>query len=77
MKRIIDSEAYELQQKFAERLTEIMEERGLDAVYIAGEIGIGSVQLTQYCEGLRMPRAIGIVRLARALDVTTDYLLGN
>ena len=44
---------------------------------LADEIGITEVSLSRYIAGNRTPRANIISSLAKALNTTTDYLLGK
>lgn len=42
---------------------------------LAKEVGVGESTLSRYIAGSRTPSCSVVVRVARALQVTTDYLL--
>ncbi len=71
-----------MQNKFALRLREAMDKKGLkqvDLLRIAAERGqkLGKSQLSQYVSGKTTPRADVLAFLADALGVTQQWLLGN
>src|SRR5262249_8486806 len=59
-----------------ERLREIRESRGLTQRQLAEICHIGINQLHRYENGKTEPSATTLALIARALNVTTDYLLG-
>jgi transcriptional regulator with XRE-family HTH domain len=63
---------------FRKRLLESMQERGLNQSGLSRETGVDRSTLSQLLadENLRMPRADTVAALARALQVSTDWLLG-
>lgn len=68
---------YATPETFGQRLARIRKERGLTQVELAQKVGIIQSIVTSYEVGrLRMHPEM-VVRMARALDVTTDELLGN
>ncbi len=63
-------------ENFGERLARIRKERGLTQVELAREIGITQSIVTSYeCNRLRMHPEM-VVRVAQALQTSTDDLLG-
>ena len=65
---------------FAERLRDARERlRGLTQAQLAEKTGLPSTSLSHFenVEGTRKPSFDNLRRLANALDVTTDYLLGR
>jgi phage repressor protein C with HTH and peptisase S24 domain len=58
---------------FSRRLSELLQERGA-RLRLAKESGLASSSITRYAAG-QMPRADELLRIARALGVSTDYLL--
>jgi transcriptional regulator with XRE-family HTH domain len=63
---------------FRKRLHESMQERGLNQSQLSRETGVDRSTLSQLLaeENLRMPRADTVASLARALQVSSDWLLG-
>lgn len=65
---------------FAERLRDARERlRGLTQAQLAEKTGLPSTSISHFenPEGTRKPSFDNLRRLANALDVTTDYLLGR
>ena len=61
---------------FGTRLEQIMEMRGYTRKKLAEESGLTEAAISRYITGQREPKAIAIVNIAHALDVTADDLLG-
>ena len=59
-----------------ERLRQARERRGLSQAELARRIETGPNQITRYENGQAEPSTIQLKRLARYLEVTSDYLLG-
>ena len=59
-----------------DRLRSIREKRNLTQDELAARLGFGQSQMTKYENGKSEPTPEIIVRLARELSVTTDWLLG-
>jgi len=59
-----------------DRLLGIVEARGWKAADLARASQLGEDQISRYLRG-RAPRPDGLVRLANALDITSDYLFDN
>lgn len=62
-------------QEFGNRLRETRESRRATQQDLAALAGVDTMQISRYERGLGMPAAETVVALARALKVTTDYLL--
>jgi transcriptional regulator with XRE-family HTH domain len=65
---------------FAERLRDVRERlRGLTQAQLAEKAGLPSTSISHFenPEGTRKPSFDNLRRLANALEVTTDYLLGR
>lgn len=62
---------------FAKRLRQAREERGWSQQQLADRVGIARVTITMYEAGEREPDFETLTKLAQALGVTTDYLLGR
>ncbi len=62
---------------FAERLKAVRELRGLSQTQLAEKAGLPASSVSHFEAGARKPSFDNLKRLAEALDVTTDYLLGR
>lgn len=62
--------------KFSERITDIMNERHITQKQLAEMANVTESAMSYYVKGGRTPRIDILSRLAAALNVTTDYLLG-
>jgi transcriptional regulator with XRE-family HTH domain len=60
----------------ADRLRQLREARGLSQGDLVERLKIGVNQIYKYESGAIEPTSEALVRLAKELDVTTDYLLG-
>lgn len=61
---------------FAERLTAEIYQQGRTKRELAEKTGITEVTIGRYANGERIPKGPAIVKCAKALGVTCDYLLG-
>lgn len=61
---------------FQERLLIARRRRGMSQGALAGEAHLFKTDISKYERGQSMPTLPRVVRLARALQVSTDYLLG-
>jgi transcriptional regulator with XRE-family HTH domain len=62
---------------FRERLKRVRELRGLSQTQLAAESGLPPSSVSHFEAGARKPSFDNLKRLASALNVTTDYLLGR
>ena len=62
---------------FGERLFECMRKAGYNQKQLAEKIGITPVRLNYWIKEKRQPDIPWIKKLAAALDVSADYLVGN
>lgn len=60
-----------------DRLKTIRLEKGLTMVQVAEKLGVSYPVYSQWERGKRTPKEETIQRLAKALDVTPDYLAGR
>ena len=63
-------------EKFAERLKDLRNEKGITQDKLAEETGLSQAALANWENGKRSPSAAAIITLAKYFNVTTDYLLG-
>ena len=61
--------------EIAQRIKETRESLGLSQMELAGKAGLTQQQISTLESGKKFLSAFGIVKLAKALGVTTDYLL--
>lgn len=64
-------------ETFRQRLREVREERGLSQAQLAARAGLQPAAVSHFETGGRKPSFENLVKLAEALSVTTDYLLGR
>jgi transcriptional regulator with XRE-family HTH domain len=62
---------------FTDRLTEMLERRGMTQRELADKIDKTEVSVSRYVSGQRVPKATVLLKIAQALNVQADYLLGN
>jgi transcriptional regulator with XRE-family HTH domain len=62
---------------FQERLRTARDLRGLSQTQLATNAGLPASSVSHFESGARKPSFDNLKRLASALDVTTDYLLGR
>jgi len=61
---------------FAERLKQARTERGMTVHYLAASAEVTFQQIHNYESGSQLPTLAYLVRLAQALDCSTDFLCG-
>ena len=66
----------ELMNIFSERLKGILDSRGVNQVWIAEKANVTEATVSRYMTTDRVPRGDIVANIARALDVSADYLLG-
>ena len=66
----------ELKETFVSRLNKFMNQRGLDNPKLARKAGIDARITLRYVTGNRLPDTKNIPKIAKALNVSCDYLLG-
>lgn len=72
-----DEEGYKkFKRGFALRLRLIVAEKDLKLLHVANEAGIDDWTIYKYAHGENLPNAYKIAKLAKALGVSADYLLG-
>lgn len=62
---------------FAQRLTNLRENRGLQKKQLADILNVSISCISQYEKGSSMPGYDILLAMARYFNVTVDYLLGN
>ena len=62
---------------FGERLSECIKSAGYTQKQLAEQIGVTPVRLNYWIKDKRQPDIPWIKKIASALDVSADYLIGN
>ena len=62
---------------FMQRMKETMQEKGIRQTDLVEKTGIDKGALSSYMNGRYMPNAEKVAKIAKALGVTVDYLLGK
>lgn len=62
--------------KFAERLKEFMDEKGLKAPALARELNTDRSNITRYLRGERAPQYANFLAMVNYFNCSADYLLG-
>ena len=62
---------------FSERVSLLISQKGLSQKELAIKAGVTESAMSYYVKGERTPRGEVLSRIAKALDCSTDYLLGN
>lgn len=62
--------------KFSERLLECMQVSGITQSELAKRIGMSKSVVNEYCTGKKKPSIEVLVEICKALNESSDYLLG-
>ena len=65
-----------MNNKFCERLKEVLKDRGLSQNALAKKIGMSQGVVNNYCTGKREPTLNVLVAICTVLEESADYLLG-
>lgn len=68
---------YSVQMSFAERLTELRKKKGLSQEELANKLGTKGPAIGRYERGAAKPTIEVASKIARILEVSLDYLVGN
>ena len=63
-------------RKFAERLSELLAERGMKPAHLARELGVTRAVIGRYVNGEHLPSLDMAVRLSACFGCSIDFLLG-
>lgn len=63
--------------KFGERLSLVLKERKITQRQLAEKINTTETALSRYVNGSRKPRMDNLLKIARALNVSVEYLTGK
>lgn len=59
------------------RISELLAERNMTQKELASAAGITESAVSHYIKGDRVPRGVNLIKIAKALGTTTDYLLNQ
>ena len=62
---------------FSERMKAAIDALNVSQKYLAEQIGVTEVTMSRYINGQRMPKAPVLSKIAEALGVTIDWLMGR
>lgn len=62
--------------KFSERLTEVLREKGISQSELAKKINMSQSIVNYYCRGRHEPPFDTLILICNVLDESADYLLG-
>ncbi|MDR0248730.1 MAG: helix-turn-helix domain-containing protein [Oscillospiraceae bacterium] len=71
-----ESKKKEVDKTFARQLKKIMDERGMTQKWLSDRAGVNAPTVSRYLGGKNLPEVHIIMALAKALNVTVDYLCG-
>ena len=63
--------------KLEEKISKLMKEQGLNQKQLAEKASITEASMSKYLSGERTPRIDVVVKIAKALGTSVDYLLDN
>ncbi len=65
-----------MENKFALRLKELRQERGIGQIELAKKLEVSKGIISLWENGLREPNMYSLIKLAKFFNVTIDYLVG-
>lgn len=63
--------------EFSERLKKLRKDTGLTQVDVANKLGISQQAYASWERGIKKPTQENLVKIAKVLNVSVDYLVGN
>lgn len=61
---------------FGERYKHALKSRGMSQTELSSSTGLSTTQLSRYRNDKRLPDVTSLAKIARGLNVSTDFLLG-
>ncbi|MFI3168262.1 MAG: helix-turn-helix transcriptional regulator [Bacillota bacterium] len=62
--------------KFAERLKEVLQEKGISQNQFSKQLGVGQKTVNNWCLGIHEPCIDMIIVICKELSESADYLIG-
>lgn len=66
-----------MEKNITNRILALLSRHDMSQKELALAAGITESAISHYIKGDRIPRGVNLMKIAKALDTTTDYLLGN
>lgn len=64
-------------REITNRMSQLLAKRNMTQKELALAAKITESAISHYIKGDRIPRGVNLIKIAKALGTTTDYLLGN
>lgn len=64
-------------REITNRMSQLLAKRNMTQKELALSAKITESAISHYIKGDRIPRGVNLIKIAKALGTTTDYLLGN
>ena len=62
-------------KKISDRMVQLLQDRNMTQKELSVAANITESAVSHYIKGDRLPRGVNLVKIAKALETTTDYLL--
>ena len=66
-----------MERNVTKRLVELLSRHKMSQKDLSVATGITESAISHYVKGDRVPRGVNLIKIAKALNTTTDYLLGG
>lgn len=74
---VLLKEEGQMERSITNRIIELLSEHGMTQKELANAAGLTESAVSHYVKGDRVPRGANLIKIARALGTTTDYLLNQ
>lgn len=64
-------------REITKRISGLLSRRNMNQKELSMATGITESSISHYVKGDRIPRGVNLLKIAKALNTSTDYLLGN
>ncbi len=65
-----------MENKFKTRLKELRQEKGVNQIVLAKELGVSKAVISFWENGLREPTLSNLIAIANFFEISLDYLVG-
>lgn len=65
------------EKTFTEKISRLLKESGMSQKRLAEKVGVTEVSMSRYISGERVPKGPLIVKIAKELGTTAEYLMGE